>query len=191
MTNQDAAPESDISVPQAKQPIFPLPLLPRELRDEIYIHSISAGDLAILRLNKRTYTEASSLISKHGVLRINRGFADSDDDRTVWSNRDSSQASLVQNLDLRLNATAAITDILPIHLENISRLFDPKIPRGLCRVTLICDSGAASYHAHIFRLCVHLRIFGQFEKVDFYVLKHGLVWVVGRGHQMMPFEMKI
>ncbi len=84
----------------SKQDISRFLRLPRELRDIIYCDALSAGSLGILTVSKFIHQEASQLVSKHAVLRINLGFAS----RTNWSQLGSGSVASVQHLDLHINA---------------------------------------------------------------------------------------
>ena len=63
----------------------------------IYLHSISAGNMEILRLNKFVHEEASEFITKHGVLRINLGVRS----RAKWAALSSRPC--IQHLEFRID----------------------------------------------------------------------------------------
>lgn len=113
----------------SKRNIFPLLQLPRELRDQIYRHSILTGDISILEISKQVNKEASQLLSKHAVLRINLGFPD----RTNWSKLGSASMAAVQRMDLRIKASE---DAVPFDNDVISHLLDKQVIRESCVVTL-------------------------------------------------------
>ena len=112
-----------------RKTIFPLLQLPRELRDEIYRRSIAAGYLIILSLSKLVNEEASELLSKHAILRVNLGFVN----RTNWSQLGSASVATVRHLDLRLNTSPH--GALPFNIDVISGFFDKQILRESCVVT--------------------------------------------------------
>ena len=95
--NHDNPVKSRLRSQTSKRRIFPLLQLPRELRDMIYLHSISAGNMEILRLNKFVHEEASEFITKHGVLRINLGVHS----RTNWAALSSRPC--IQHLEFRID----------------------------------------------------------------------------------------
>ena len=112
----------------SKKNLFPLLQLPRELRDEIYRRSIAAGNLSILSLSKFVNAEASELVSKYAVLRVNLGFVN----RTNWSQLGSASVATVRHLDLRLNTSPH--GALPFNIDVISGFFDKQIIRESCIV---------------------------------------------------------
>ena len=76
------------SLESSNQVNFPLLQLPPELRLLIYKPLIAAGDLNIMRANKLVHKEATDLLRKNGVLRMNLGYKDrisSDDFPLTWS----------------------------------------------------------------------------------------------------------
>lgn len=109
--------------------IFPFLELPRELRDQIYRHSILTGNIAILGINKQVHEEASQLLSKHAVLRINLGFSD----RTNWSKLSPASLAAMQRIDLRLKVSG---DTIQLDEDVLLSLLDKKIIRESCVVTL-------------------------------------------------------
>ena len=57
-------------------PISRLLSLPREIRDEIVVHLLRAGDLAILRTSRQIYRESKERLYREGIFRFKIGFAD-------------------------------------------------------------------------------------------------------------------
>ena len=128
-------PVRDMLPPQTSKQNISFLQLPREVRDPIYHHSIVAGNLAILRLNKVVREEASQLLAKHAALRINLGFAN----RTNWSElRSASVTPLVQYVDLRIKGTS---DAIPFDITVISGLLGKQVVRESCIVTLNYGKG--------------------------------------------------
>ena len=160
----EKVPIKDMLPPQnSKQNIFFLQL-PRKIRDIIYRHSIFAGNVAILRLNKVVHLEASQLLAKHATLRINLGFAN----RTNWSElRSASVTPLVQYVDLRIKASS---DAIPFDITIISGLLDKQVVRESCIVTLYCGKAAGPDDSIWKTLYRHLARLGGFKKVVFKIL---------------------
>ena len=50
--------------------------LPREIRDDIFVHLLRAGDLAILRTSRQLYKECKERLYREGILRCKIGFRD-------------------------------------------------------------------------------------------------------------------
>ncbi len=121
--------EKNPSSPPSKQNISPFLRLPRELRDLIYCDALAAGSLGILTVSKVVHQEASELVSKHAVLRINLGFAN----RTNWSQLGSGSVASVQHLDLRINAGPEHSDF---YTDVISGLTGNLIIRKSCIICL-------------------------------------------------------
>lgn len=116
--------------------------LPRELRNIIYQYSIAAGNLAILRTNKIVNEEASQLLPKHAVLRVNLGFPD----RKNWGHLVSKSLHFVQRAELRLKTGQGATEF---DIDVIRGLLDNQIPRESCVVTVYCGiEGSAPYSPH-------------------------------------------
>ena len=99
------------------QNIFPLLHLPRELRDTIYRHSISSGDLEILRINRLVNEEASELLPKYAALRVNLGFQD----RTNWVRFGSASLPSIQHVEFLLHTSSYA---IPFGLEPLADFSD-------------------------------------------------------------------
>ena len=141
--------------------------LPRELRDLIYRDSIAAGNVAIFRLNKLTNEEASQLLSKHAILRINLGFIN----RTNWLElRSKSATSVIQHVHLRIKASSAA---LPFDITVISSLLDKQAIRESCTVTLNYGKEGGPSHSIRHTLYAQLTRLGGFKKLVFKIAIEG------------------
>ena len=123
------------------QNTFPFLYLPRELRDTIYGHSISAGNLEILRINRLVNAEASELLPKHAVLRVNLGFQG----RTNWIQSGSGSLPSIQHVEFRLHTSSYA---IPFGLEALADFSDHQTIRDSCLVTLnYGHEGTAAPHS--------------------------------------------
>lgn len=133
--------------------------LPRELRDIIYRKSIAVGNLVILRVNKLVSEEASQLLLKHAVLRVDLGFVD----RTNWVCLDRVPVASVQHVELQLNTGPGA---LPINEDVIAAFGGNQITRESCEVTLnYGKEGSAPYHVYRHRLYLQLAGLTVFKKL--------------------------
>ena len=159
-----AAPKKPL-LKKSKQTIFPMLQLPREIRDIIYSYTIADGTLDILTTNKRIHEEASPLVSKYGVLRVNLGFRSP----VQWSQLGSAPVSSIRHLELRLNLTAAAP---PCRYDLLSGFFDKQIKRGSCVV--IIEFGEVERHLQYMETEYHsfdpLARLAGFQTTDFQVL---------------------
>lgn len=80
-----------------------LSILPREIRDMIYINLIAAGELGILRTSKALFQEASEFLYKRGTLRLLLPMNTENSQPDFLFNR--LYVAVVQNLDIRLLMT--------------------------------------------------------------------------------------
>ncbi|KAL9133368.1 MAG: hypothetical protein Q9175_005451 [Cornicularia normoerica] len=158
----------------SKRNVFPLLQLPRELRDGIYRHSITAGNLGILRISKTVNEEASQLLSKHAVLRVNAGFVD----RTNWSDLGPGAEVSIQRVEFRLNESS---DALPYDYDIITRFAHRQVVRESCIVTInYGKDGSAPYHIERSLLFLSLGTLTGFKSV--------VVRVVVERHDASEFE---
>ena len=173
----------------SKKNLSPLLQLPRELRDEIYRRSIAAGNLSILSLSKFVNAEASELLSKHAVLRVNLGFVN----RTNWSQLGSASVATVRHLDLRLNTSPH--GALPFNIDVISGFFDKQIIRESCIVmTNYGKEGSAPNldhsilyqqlaRLHGFKKLVFKIVLERYEAAEF----RGIL-TVEKFHELFPYD---
>ena len=126
-------------MPSTKIPVSFLDL-PRELRDMIYRHSITAGNLEILRTSKLVSEEAIQLLSKNAIFRVNLGFPD----REPPTNLALAPTTSAQHVEFRLDTSSAA---LPFNLSFISLFAGTLTPRESCLVTLnYGKEGSATHH---------------------------------------------
>ena len=158
----------------SKRNVFPLLQLPRELRDGIYRHSITAGNLGILRISKTVNEEASQLLSKYAVLRVNAGFVD----RTNWSDLGPGAEVSIQRVEFRLNESP---DALPYDYDVIARFANRQVVRESCIVTInYGKDGSAPYHIERSLLFLSLGALTGFKSV--------VVRMVVERHEASEFE---
>ena len=144
---------------RSSQKNFPLLQLPRELRDKIYQHAIMAGNLEILRISKLVGEEASELLSKHAVLRVNLGFVDGAD----WGDLDPELLSSVQRVELRLSTGPGA---FPFDLDVIAGFTGNQVTRESCVVILnYGKEGSAPYNVGRHRLYLQLARLNGFKSL--------------------------
>lgn len=171
--------EKNILFQPSKRDIFPWLHLPRELRDTIYRHSITAGNLAILRISKLVTEEASQLLSKHAVLRLNLAPFDP----TGWVHggnraRFAPAVGSVQRVEFRLDANSGA---FPFNVDVISGFAGDGATRESCVVTVDYGKEASPpYNIDRDRLYLLLAGLTGFKSLVFKI-------VVGR-YQASEFE---
>ena len=73
--------------------------LPREVRDKIYQHVLASGHTQFLRASRALKKEGTSLISQHGICRINIGFQE----KTGFAQPVQQMVNTIKNLDVRID----------------------------------------------------------------------------------------
>ncbi|CAD6582485.1 MAG: hypothetical protein ASARMPREDX12_000954 [Alectoria sarmentosa] len=126
-------------MPSKKVPVSLLDL-PRELRDMIHRHSITAGNLEILRTCKLVSEEATQLLSKNAILRVNLGFPD----RQPPTNLALVSTTSAQHVEFRLDTSSGA---LPFDINLIALFAGTHTTRESCLVNLnYGKEGAPTYH---------------------------------------------
>ncbi|MCJ1459732.1 hypothetical protein MMC28_010111, partial [Mycoblastus sanguinarius] len=135
--------------------------LPREIRDIIYCDLLTSGHIAILRTSRAVHWEASTFISKEGVLRC-----------TILARRQPhslcfQNLNLVQNLDIHLDLWNIYYKEIPKFLRTLRDFEGSSIPRQTLRITLLDSRSArpASNNGRQRLLLEQLTAFTGFEKI--------------------------
>ena len=121
---------------------FPLLKLPPELRAIIFEPLIQAGDLSILRVSKLINQEASSLVKKVAILRINLNrrinrqmTIDLTAKITLYGHLTLTAPDYIQNLDICLDMLRRPG--LPVNTKLIPYFSGNQIARRSCRITIL------------------------------------------------------
>ena len=162
-TNYQATPHNPL-LKMSKRTVIPILQFPREIRDMIYSYTIADGTLEILRTNKRVHEEASPLVSKSGVLRVNLGFRNA----LQWSQLGTASVASIKHLELRLNLTKGAPRC---RFELLSGFFDRQIKRGSCLVILDFGDleGQLQYMEKEYHSFDPLARLAGFQSIDFQV----------------------
>lgn len=145
-------------MPSKKVPVSFLGL-PRELRDMIYRHSIAAGNTEILRTNKLVSEEATQLLSKNAIFRVNLGFPD----REPPTNLASGPITSAQHVEFRLDTSSAA---LPFDIDLIASFAGTHTTRESCLVNLnYGKEGSATYQIEHDALFVMLEVLTGFKSL--------------------------
>lgn len=159
MSIESAVLENTFSHQPLTRNVFPLLRLPRELRDTIYRHSIVDGNTVILRISKAVNEEASELLSKYGVLRVNLGFIN----RTNWVHLGSKPKSSIQHVELSLSTGPGA---LPFDSELLLGFGGSGVIRESCVVTLnYGKEGSAPYGVDRHWIYQHLQRLSGFKRL--------------------------
>lgn len=174
MPIKSAVLENNLALQPSKQNVFPLLRLPRELRDAIYHHFILDGNIEILRISKAVNKEASELLSKHGILRVNLGFVD----RTNWVDIGSKPKSAIQHVELRLSTGPGA---LPFDSDLLLGFGGNNVIRESCVVTLnYGKEGSAPYNVD------RNWVYKNLQRLNGY--KSLVVKIVIEKHEIAEFE---
>lgn len=154
--------------------VFSFLRLPRELRDAIYRHSIVDGNLGILKTSKVVNKEASELLSKYGVLRVNLGFTS----RTNWVHLELKPKSSIQHVELSLSTGPGAQ---PIDSDLLLGFGGKDIIRESCLVTVnYGKEGSAPYNVDRDWVYQNLQHLNGFKKV--------VIKIVIEKHEFAEFE---
>ena len=158
-TGIEKAVTNDDVLPHLSKQNIPFSELPREMRDMIYRHAISAGNLEILRTNTRAKEESIPFVSKHAVLRVNLGFAG----RTNWVGLASGPAASVQHVEFRFSTGPGG---IPFDGNLISGFAGKQIIRESCVIDLnYGKDGNPPFKCHHNMIYLHLARLKGFKRV--------------------------
>ena len=124
-----------------------------------YVHMFTAGDVSILQTSTAINKEMSDLIFKHGVCRMNFGYA------TLYPTMRPNQelAAKIQNISFRAN-TSCYPQFGALCKLDILKVFSGSdVPREVCTVTLECFQ--ITFIMVAFEALSVLKTFTGFEKV--------------------------
>lgn len=110
-----------------------LSILPREIRDLIYINLIAAGELSILRTSKALFQEASEFLYKQGTCRLLLPMKTYNSEPDFLFNR--LYAAVIQNLDIRL----MMVGVCGRDLKTAQLFSGSSVCRRQCHISIVND----------------------------------------------------
>ena len=118
-------------------------VLPRELRDEIYIDLLTSGDFALLHTSHTIYDEASRLLEQHAVLRMTMRRVTGLQFDTAGLTSIGSFMDRIQNFDIQIYFND-LQSSLPLwrRYYRMIEAINPDIEREVMTITLMLGDGS-------------------------------------------------
>lgn len=135
--------------------------LPREIRDMVYERLLASGYPEFLRASRTMHKEATSLVSKYGVYRVNIGFGS----KANYPKPTQQLADTVQNLHLRAKVESSqYLNLCVFPEKEILQMFvNSDIGRKSCSVSF--EAGFATESLICLKVVDFLKAFKGFEEV--------------------------